>query len=78
MLDCVPVRSAGIVHKSVDDSYGVKKSGRVATIAYIREPTASAYGTDFISSPSVGRRLMGSGVEVDLAECMLKHSKRLM
>ena len=31
---------------------GMPTSGRVATIAYIREPTAGAYGTDFISSPS--------------------------
>ena len=27
-------------------------SGCVVTIAYIKEPTAGAYGTDFISSPS--------------------------
>ena len=61
-------------------------SGRVATIAYIREPIAGAYDTDFISSPfgpdveqshSYIRRLMGSGVEVeaDLTDCMLKRSK---
>ena len=24
MLDCVPVRSAGVVHESVDDSYGMR------------------------------------------------------
>ena len=53
MLQCVPVRSIGIVQKSVDDSYGVRNiSGHVATIAYIREPTTGAYGIDFISSPS--------------------------
>jgi hypothetical protein len=58
-------------------------SSRVATIAYINEPTASAYGTDFIWSPSgpgVGRsyrdsrRLAGSGVIADWAECMLNCS----
>ena len=60
-------------------------STRVATIAYIREPTIGAYGTDFIFSPTgadVGqshwdnRSLMGSGVEADLADCMLKCSKK--
>jgi hypothetical protein len=59
-------------------------SGRVATIAYINEPTAGAYGTDFIWSPfgpGVGqsfrdnRRSAGSGVVADRAECMLKRSK---
>jgi hypothetical protein len=51
-------------------------SGRVATIAYINEPTTGAYGTDFIWSPSepgVGqsfrdsRRLAGSGVVANRA-----------
>jgi hypothetical protein len=59
-------------------------SGRVATLAYITEPTAGAYGTDFIWSPSgpgVGqsfrdsRTLAGSGVVADRAECMLNRSK---
>jgi hypothetical protein len=59
-------------------------SGRVVTIAYINEPTVGAYGTDFIWSPSglgVGqsfrgsRRLAGSVVIVEPAECMLKRSK---
>jgi hypothetical protein len=58
-------------------------SGRVATIAYINEPTAGAYGTDFIrsrSGPGVGqsfrdsRRLAGSGVVADQAESMLNRS----
>ena len=52
MLTCVPMRPTGIVHESADDSYGVRIPGRVATIAYIKEPIAGAYGTDFISSPS--------------------------
>ena len=60
-------------------------SGRVMTIAYIREPTTGAYGTDFISFPSRpdlrqsrrdNGRLMGSGVEPDLADCMLKRSRK--
>ena len=60
--------------------------GRGVTIAYIKEPTANAYGTDFIISPfepDVGqsfyesRRLIGSGVEAHFADCMLKHSKTL-
>ena len=59
-------------------------SGRVAIIVYIKKPTASAYNTDFISSPSGqdvrqsrwdNRRLMGSGVEADLVDCILKRSR---
>ena len=46
------MRSAGIVHESADDSYGVSNAGRVATIADIREPTIDAYGTNFVPSPS--------------------------
>ena len=53
MLDCVLVRSVGVVHESADDSYDVRN--------YIREPTTSAYGTDFISSPS--DRMSGSLAE---------------
>jgi hypothetical protein len=58
-------------------------SGYVKTIAYINEPTAGAYGTDFIWSPSGpgveqsfldSRRLAGSGVVADRAECMLNRS----
>ena len=63
-------------------------SGRVATIAYIKEPTVGAYGTNFISSPcgpdvrlSLGdsQRLKGSEVEENLDDHMLELSMtRLM
>ena len=56
----------------------------VATIVYINERIAGAYGIEFIGSLSEpdltvsfrnSRRLAGSGVEVDRATCMLNRFK---
>ena len=51
MFDKVPMRSAWVVHEYVDDSDDMNNVRPVAINAYIREATAGAYGTDFISSP---------------------------